>query len=94
LYKQLKGLTMDAVERGQELMFIKMKDLPPLALDFAKELCRKLGGCMEVFLTAYAVYAQCVEGLECSDDLYLVREEHAEWFRLKGYDNAKRVFQA
>ena len=72
---------MTAEERGMEMMSIPFKDLPPLAVDFAHHLCKKVGMCGEVLLTAWTVYAQCVEGLECMDDLYRVREPDAEWFR-------------
>ena len=71
----------DALARGMELLNMKRKDLPPLARDFADHLCQQVGMCMEVFLTAYAVYAQCVENLECSDDWYSATEEHKDWFR-------------
>jgi hypothetical protein len=55
---------MTAEDRGMALMHVPMKDLPPLAMEFAKKLCREVGMCGEVLLTAYCVYAQCVEGLE------------------------------
>jgi len=71
---------MTAEQRGMEMMMIKAKDLPPLAKKFAEKLCKKVGGCMEVFLIAFTVYAQCVEGLVCEDDLYLARPEDVEWF--------------
>jgi hypothetical protein len=40
--------------------------------------------CGEVFITAYAVYAQCAEGLSCEDDLYKARPEDREWFAAHG----------
>lgn len=33
---------------------------------------RRLGMCIEVCLTAFAAYAQVVEGLSCSDNAYAV----------------------
>jgi hypothetical protein len=72
---------MTAEERGMEMLHMPMKDLPPLALAFAKHLCSEVGMCIEVFLTAYTVYAQVVEGLECTDDLYRARADHETWLR-------------
>lgn len=71
-----------AEQRGMEMMTIKMGELPPLAKEFAEHLCREAGGmCMEVLLTAYTVYAQCREGLHCTDDLYRARPCDVEWFK-------------
>ena len=70
-----------AEQRGQEMMQIKIKDLPPLAVEFCRHLCHEVGGCMEMFLTAWTVYAQCVEGLPCGDDLYLARPTDVAWFK-------------
>lgn len=69
-----------AEERGMEMMLIPMKDLPPLAKEFAEHLCRQVGMCMEVLLTAWTVYAQCVEELPCGDELYIARPQDREWF--------------
>lgn len=70
-----------AEQRGLQMMEIKLKDVPPLALEFCRHLCSELGGCMEVLLTAWTVYAQCVEGLECTDDLYRARPQDIAWFK-------------
>jgi hypothetical protein len=69
-----------ALSRGEEMLYIPMKDLPPLALEFARHLCKQYGMCIETMLTAYTVYAQCVEGLDCKDDLYKARDIDIEWF--------------
>ena len=61
------SIAKDAAARGMELALIPMKDVPPLALDFLRHLAKKVGMCGEVCITAFAVYAQCVEGLTCSD---------------------------
>ena len=74
---------MTAEERGMEMMQLPMKDLPDLARKFAQYLCLQVGVCMEVLLTAYTVYAQCVEDLPCTDDLYLASPLHEEWFAEK-----------
>lgn len=69
-----------AEQRGMEMMLVPMGQLPPLATEYAKKLCREVGGCMETFLTAWTVYAQCVEGLDCTDKLYKARDEDKKWF--------------
>ncbi len=69
-----------AEERGAEMMMTPMKDLPPLALKFAKKLCQEVGMCGEVLMTAWTVYAQCHEGLTCTDSLYMARREDRIWF--------------
>lgn len=69
-----------AVERGIEMMHIPMRDLPDEALVMCKYMCDRYMMCMEVMLTAYVVYAQVVEGLECDDDLYkLTPFVQADW---------------
>ena len=71
---------LSAEERGMQMMSIPMNKLPPLALEFAKKLCGEVGMCMETLLTAWTVYAQLVEGLECTDDLYKARPNDVDWF--------------
>jgi len=70
-----------AEERGMAMMTLPMNTLPPLALAFGKKLCSEVGMCGEVLLTAWTVYAQCVEGLPCTDSLYMAREQDREWFK-------------
>lgn len=70
-----------AKKRGAAMMMVPMKDLPTLALEFAKHLCADVGMCGEALLTAYTTYAQCVEGLACADDLYKARPQDIEWFK-------------
>ena len=69
-----------AEERGMEMMHIPMGQLPPLALEFAEMLCKQVGKCGEVLLTAWITYAQCVEGLKCTDSLYKAGLSEFEWF--------------
>jgi hypothetical protein len=69
-----------SVDRAVELMSVPAKDLPPIALAFRNQLCSELGMCMEVCLTAFAVYANLVEGLECDDAAYAPRGVDVEWF--------------
>ncbi len=71
---------MTALNRASELMSTKMNELPPLAREFAQHLCNKVGGCMEVFLTAFAIYAQICEDLPCDDPAYQPSAEDRAWF--------------
>jgi hypothetical protein len=73
-------MASNAVDRAMEMMQAKMKDIPPLAFQFAKYLSVEFGFCGETLVTAYAVYAQAVEGLTCADDLYRARPQDLEWF--------------
>ena len=63
-----------------EMMMIPINQLPPLARKFAKHMISQVGMCMEVLLTCWTVYAQCVEGLECTDVAYKARPVDVEWF--------------
>lgn len=72
-----------AEERGAELFHSKPVDIPPLAREFMEKLCAEMGACGEVMLSALTAYAQCVEGLTCSDNLYLARSEDKAWFMAK-----------
>lgn len=75
---------MTAEERGMQMATqVPMKDLPPLALEFMRKLGREVGMCGEVMITAYTVYAQCVEKLECTDSLYQARPQDVAWFEEK-----------
>lgn len=74
---------MDAVKRGTEMLNQPMNQLPTLATEFAQKLCREVGVCLEVLLTAYVVYAQIVEGLPCDDSLYQARDNDREWFAIR-----------
>lgn len=71
----------NAVDRAMELMSIKTKDLPPLALEWRNELCRTYGGCMEVCISAFAEYAQAVEGLPCDNSLYVLTPAAEQFFK-------------
>lgn len=70
-----------AEDRGREMMMTPMCELPPIALDFANLLRREQGMCGKVLLTAWIVYAQCVENLPCTDDLYRAKKRDIEWFK-------------
>lgn len=71
---------MTAEDRGIEMMLIPMGELPPLALAFAARLCGSRGICGEMLLSAWCSYAQEIEGLVCTDDLYRSPKWVVEWF--------------
>lgn len=68
----------DAVDRAQELMTVPAGMLPPGALAVRNKFCSELGMCAEVCLTAFAAYAQVVEGLPCADVQYRVPPDGRE----------------
>lgn len=74
---------VDAVARGTELLSVKASELPPLALEYRNKLCAEFGMCIEVILTAFCHFAQCVEGLSCSDEWYQATPEAKEWFKAR-----------
>jgi len=74
---------MTALERAQEMMTTPMGQLPIMAVLYARKLLSEVGVCGEVYLTAYAAYAQCVEGLACDDDLY--KAQDPEFFKQTQY---------
>lgn len=76
----------NAEDRGHEMMLYPIRDLPHLAIAFAKVLCQEFGMCGETLLTAWTIYAQMVEGLPCEDDLYKPRDEDLLWFSEHGYN--------
>jgi hypothetical protein len=82
-------MATNAIERAQELMAMKRKDLPLLAFEYSQHLCRELGMCMDVMFTAFAAYAQCKEGFPCSDEAYYASPSAQNWFRERGYDSLK-----
>jgi hypothetical protein len=71
---------MNAVERAQELLAKTGSEIPSLALEYARFLTRQNGGCVEVILTAYAHYAQCMECYHCPDVAYQVDAVGRAWF--------------
>ena len=72
---------MNASSRVNELMLVPIKDAPAPAIAYAKHLGKKYGMCGEVYVTAYAHYAECFEGAEKSDDsLYAANDEARAFF--------------
>lgn len=60
----------DAVARAMELMQVPIRDLPPLAQAMGQRLSSRFGMCMETLITAYAFYAQAIEGYATDDQAY------------------------
>ncbi len=69
-----------AEERGMEMMLVPMGKLPPLALAYAQELCRQVGQSGDVLITAWTVYAQLIEELDCADEAYKPTPDARIWF--------------
>ncbi len=72
---------MNASNRADKLMLTPMKDVPAPAIAYAKHLGNKYGICGEVYMTAFAHYAECFEGAEKSNDsLYVANDEARAFF--------------
>ena len=72
---------MNASNRADKLMLTPMNDVPAPAIAYAKYLGKKYGMCGEVYMTAFAHYAECFEGVEKSDDsLYAANDEARAFF--------------
>ncbi len=69
-----------AVIRAIEMMALPMNQLPESALKYAALLSERYGMCGEMFVSAWAAYAQIVEELPCNDDLYMAGDAvRCEW---------------
>ncbi len=77
-----------AVARGMEMLRIPMGDLPSAAILYASYLCRRVGMCTEVMLSAYVAHAQIVDGLACDDPLYFATPEVRA-----GWEEAQRDYE-
>lgn len=64
----------DALDRARELLRTKQGELPPGCIAGARYLGNQMGVCLEVYLTAFAWYAQYAEKLPC----------HAQEYRFTG----------
>jgi len=81
---------MNASSRADKLMLTPMNDVPAPAIAYAKYLGKKYGKCGEVYMTAFAHYAECYEGAEKSvDNLYVADNEARAFF--SGYRAAIMV---
>jgi hypothetical protein len=76
-----KPTSKSALQRAQELMGVPQRELPPVALGYLYHQNNKYGACGEVTLTAFAHYAQAVEGLKTSNVMYKIDLEALNWFR-------------
>ena len=72
---------MTAEERAEQLLWIEITDLPELANRFYTYFIQRHEYCMENAVTALSIYAQFVEGLECTDEFNKIREDDVKWFR-------------
>ena len=75
-----KTTEKDALSRAEELFNTPMQDVPKLAAEYMRAMCRLYCACGEVMLTAFAHYAQFEEGLSCSDILYKPSKKDQELF--------------
>lgn len=74
---------MTASQRADNLFaHTKRSDIPAKATAYARHIVHQSAACSEVFLTAYAHYAQIEEGLTCDDEMYAVTDAiRAEYAR-------------
>lgn len=86
-WKELNSVKKkDAVEEALKMLNIPMDTLPPLASEFLDYLSSKVGGCIEVCISAYVIYNQMVLNMECKDDLYKTTDpDILKWWEEKGY---------
>ena len=72
---------MNASNRADKLMLTPMNDVPAPAIAYARYLGKKYGMCGEVYMTAFAHFAECFEGAEKSNDsLYVANDEARAFF--------------
>lgn len=72
---------MTALDRAKDLMAVPLGQLPCLALACAKMFSDRMGMCGEVCLTAYAAYAEIIEGLPADDPAYEADDATREFFK-------------
>ena len=70
---------MTALERASQMMTTPMSELPSLARNF---LAYSKPQCGEMMVTAFAIYAQIVEGCDCDDWLYQAKDSDRRWFEV------------
>lgn len=75
------GQGISAMDRANELMSVPGRTLPDLAQRYVARMVGMTGICMEVCYTAFAHYAQVVEGLPCEDPQYKPSESDRAWFK-------------
>lgn len=72
---------MTAEDRAEVLMNTTRNQLPALADKYLLYFSKQVGGCGEVYFTAFAAYAQAVEGLKPASKSYEITKEAKEWFK-------------
>lgn len=78
--KELENFPKNAVERALELLKVKESKLPIVALRYRNYLSNQVGLCIETCITAFACYAQYVEGFTTDDELYKIPDDVIVWF--------------
>lgn len=59
-------------DRVRELMSTKISELPKIANDYCRFLCKEYGGCGEIVVTAFFHYAQKIEKFKCKNKSYML----------------------
>lgn len=67
-------------------------EIPALAKEYKNYLCNKVGGCLEVILTAFAHYNQAVLKMSCEDESYKIDADGVQWFS-NNYTPEKSVME-
>lgn len=83
---------MDSLERGQELLRIKIGQLPILAACYKAELIKEQMYCLEVVLTAFCWYAENEENVKPTNDV-LYKFNHDDEFCIRIKERAHDRFQ-
>ncbi len=76
----LIGIRMTAEERATELMSMQRSKRPDLLKQYVCERFDTEEMCFELWMWAMSSYAQCIEGLVCTDELYRASRKDCEWF--------------
>ena len=72
-----------AMKRAQVLFFeTKGRDIPEDAKRLVNILSKKVGGCSEVYITAFCHYAQHYEKLECDENDYRLDDYHRKLYNI------------
>ena len=81
---------VSAEHRMRILLSTRLMDLPPLLVKFVRHLMQdeRLQG-MVAMSRACASYAQCMEGLACTDEHLKAPEEDVAWFKSHGKEAEK-----
>ncbi len=72
--------TKDSWDRACELLSTPENELPVLALAYRNHLFKQYSGCLDVAATAFAHYAEVIEGFPpCEDDGYWADTMARQW---------------